>query len=153
MSQLIKNAQRILKESDVISFPRYWSPKGEVVRNGKKATVFNRVEPSRGQRYIIAEEGNLYVYGDGDIEFVILANEGKEYSVSLIQIKEAKKLFDEVHMMPWGFSGLEISEEGKILFEFMDEDSMLYRPRVLVDVENKRTEYFPDGEPDDSMPF
>ena len=153
MNQLIENAQKVLRLSDVISFPRYWQPKGEVTRNNKKAVAFNQAEPSKNQIYIISEDGNLYVYEDGDIEFVLTDARGKEHSVSLAQIKEAKELYDSIHMMSWGFSGLEINEEGKVLFEFMDDDAMLYRPRVLVDVENKRAEYFPDGDSDNDIPF
>ncbi len=154
MSLLIENAQKALESSDVLSLLKHWPAKGETVRNGKKAVVFNQAEPSQGQVYVIVEDGNLFVYEDGDMEFVLVDDEGKEHSVTLAQIKEAKELYDSTHMMCWGFSGLEIDENGKVLFEFMDEDAMLYRPRVLVDVMNKRTEYFPDGDTDDdNMPF
>lgn len=150
MNLLIENVQRILRESGTIGSPRDWPLKAEVIRNGRKAFLFNQAKPSKGQIYIISEDGDLYVYEDGDMEFVMTDDEGVEHSVSLAQIKEAQDIYEnaDINCMGWRFSGLVI-EGSKLLFEFMDDDSMLYRPRVLVDVKNKTTEYIPDGDDDD----
>lgn len=136
MNEFVKRAQEILKKSEVLSLPKGWKPIGEVPRNGKRAVLFSEGTSS-------GDDGELYVYENGEMEFVVVDDEGKEHSASLAQVEEAKNIYDREHEPFWGFSGL-VVREGKVLYEFMDEDAMMWRPRVLVDLENRTTEYIPD---------
>jgi hypothetical protein len=147
MSQLLEQATKILKENRHLVALNHWKPVEEVVRRNKKAILFRDPPPRPTCIFLILEPGDLYIYEDGDIEFVD-NDEGKEFSVDVSMMEAAEAIIGE-DIVDVGLQGIEFEESGFVL-RFGDNDGVLYRPHYLVNLETKTAEYFSDSDDPES---
>jgi hypothetical protein len=68
-----EQCQKVLKGIDVLAPLHYWPVKEEILRNGKRAAVFDQFYGLADGTIVISHgEGILYVYEDGSIEFTCM---------------------------------------------------------------------------------
>jgi hypothetical protein len=140
-------AQEFLKDSDLVGPLKHWVPAGEIIRKERRATRFVGAPPQPGQLYITTEEGELFIYQGGEIEFFVRTESGKEISIFGDLIKAGLEIIEmsEWYMLSyWGFCGIEESEDGDLLLKFTDPDFTLCTTHLLVNVGRGSVEYVRD---------
>ena len=158
MTQLVERAAEILRSNELLSFFSDWQQTGEVTRKDRKALKFNapkpNVEPGRFT-IVYIPGGDLYVYEDGDVEFVDSFDGDDELSVSLEEIRAAQAIMDAQIFSPgFCFQELMTGNEGQTLLKFSDPDFMLLATHILVDPKKCTAEYVPDSDlGTDDIPF